>query len=228
MAIQVQGAGGSVADVGAFAAKGMHTVAKPHDVGALGAYQFAGVTGAIAAGAAANSEVFHFRWTDATRLCLVTSVRVTGMRATTAFAVGVIDIKATVARSWTVDGSGGTTLTLTGDNQNLRTSFAAPLMGSAGAMRISTTAALTAGTKTLDAQDIGFIATHSSGGVGSATPIIGSIYLPTTELLKYDVNSGEYLLVIAANEGLVVRATVPATGVWNLGIEIKWMEVTAF
>lgn len=200
-------------------------VVKPHAFGALGHYKIATVTGAIAAGAAANSEVFHFRWTDATRLALINRILLTGMRASTAFAAGAIDIKATIARSWSADGTGGTAATLTGDNQALRTSMGTTL---AGTIRTATTAALGAGTKTLDAQDIGCVTTHSSGGVGAATPIIGSIYLPITDLFQTDVASGEHPVVLAQNEGFVVRATVPATGVWNLGFEVAWAEVTAF
>jgi hypothetical protein len=98
----------------------------------------------------------------------------------------------------------------------------------AGEVRIATTAALGAGTKTLDTQDIGWIVTHSSGGVSVAAPIIGSSYLPTPVLWTAEIANGEHPVVLAQNEGVIVRATVPATGVWNLGMRIKWSEVTAF
>jgi hypothetical protein len=101
----------------------------------------------------------------------------------------------------------------------------ASLMGSA---RVSTTAALTAGTKTIDSQPIGMITSHSSGGVGSATPIIGSIYLPTPQLYKCDLASGEHPITLVQNEGLIIRSTVPATGVWVAGFTIKWMELSVF
>jgi hypothetical protein len=225
MAVIEGGSSGSLQGVGAQSAVGAHVIAKPQDHGALGHYAYAGVTGDIGAGAAADSEVFQFRWTHASNLAVIQEIIVTGMRASTAFAAGNIDLKATIARSFSASGTGGTALTLTGNNQALRTSMGATLVGDA---RIATTAALGAGTKTLDSQDIGFIATHSSGGVGSATPIIGSIHLPTTTLFKADVNSGEHPVVLATNEGFVIRATVPGTGVWNLGVRIKWAEVTAF
>jgi len=216
----------SLMGVGVEGASPAHMVAKPCSYGALGHYSFAGVTGAIAAGAGASSEVFQFRWTSATSVAVITKILVNGMRATTAFAVGAIDLKATVARAWSADGSGGTGLTLTTNNQKLRTSTMGTTL--VGAIRIATTAALTAGTKTLDTQDIGFISTHSSGGVGSATPIIGNIYLPTMELYRANAEAGEHPLVLEATEGFVVRATVPATGVWNLGISVQWAETTAY
>lgn len=225
MAIIEGGTTASLVEVGAAAAEGMHVIAKPQDVGTLGNYRFAGATGAIGAGAAANAEILQFRWTDATRFALIHKIRFTGMRATTAFAAGAIDIKATIARSFSASGTGGTAATMTGNNQKMRTAMGTSLVGD---LRISTTAALGAGTKTLDAQDIGFIATHSSGGFSSATPIIGQIYLPTNDLYICDIASGEYPVTLAQNEGVVVRCTVPATGVWNASVEIVWSEVTAF
>jgi hypothetical protein len=72
------------------------------------------------------------------------------------------------------------------------------------------------------------ITSHSSGGVASATPIIGSIYLPTPQLYKCDLASGEHPITLIQNEGLIIRATVPATGVWVAGFTIKWMELSIF
>lgn len=198
-------------------------MARQSPFGAHGHYVVDVATGAIGAGMAADGQLFHFRWTNTDNLAVVYEISVTGMRATTAFAAGAIDLKATKARAWTAVGSGGTALTLTTDEAQLRTNMDTSLVGDA---RVATTAALTAGTHTLDTQDIGRITTHSSGGVGAATPIIGSIYLPTTELFTADLESGEYPLVLSANEGFVVRATVPATGVWNLGIRVKWAEAS--
>lgn len=191
-------------------------------ISASGHYSVAVVTGDIAAGAGANSELLQFRWTNTLKLAVVYDIQLTGMRATTAFAAGSIDIKATKARAWTAAGTGGGTLTLTTDEAQLRTNMAASVVGE---IRVATTAALGAGTKTLDTQDFGQVITHSSGGVGSATPIIGSIYLPTTSLFNADSDAGDFPLVLVANEGFVVRATVPATGVWNLGMRVRWAEI---
>ena len=186
-----------------------------------GHYAVAVQTGAIAAGASADSEVMQFRWDTSGKLAIITEVTVTGMRATTAFAVGVITLKATIARAYTVNGSGGTALGFTGDNAALRTNMADSAVSD---FRIATTAALTAGTAVLEDNDIGQITTHSSGGFSAATPIIGSIYLPTTTLFRADIQNGQYPLVLASDEGFVVRATVPATGVWTLGLLVKWAE----
>jgi len=190
-------------------------------IGAAGHYALAIQTGAIAAGAAADAEVLQFRWASTSRLAVIHKIAVTGMRASTAFAAGSIDIKATIARAWTAAGTGGTALTLTSDQNGLRASYE----DSVASVRIATTAALGAGTKTLGTYDIGQITTHSSGGTGSATPIIGSIFLPKVELFDSQAERGGSPLVLANEEGFVIRATVPGTGVWNLGVEVIWAEV---
>lgn len=308
----------SYAGIGEETSSGLHTINKP--TAGLGHYKVSVLTGAIAAGAQTDGEVIQFRWADATKLCLVKCVSITGVRATTAFAAGTLDIKLTPARAFTAVGSGtaslstssavlastsvnasgvltftalntapkvGQTVTingtmstgtingsatqtnavyyvvgtpttttatlsltpngaavtstastgaftgctstlsslLAGNNSKLRTTFSTslgPTIVSAG------TAVLGAGTKVLDVLDTGLISTHTSGGVSAATPIVGSIYLPTNYLYKADINCGEHPLVLAQNEGFVVRVTCPATGVWSLGATIYWTEVSEF
>lgn len=226
MAVIESGSGSAIASIGPVSASGLHIIAKPQDYGSLGHYQLGVGTGSIAAGITSNAEIFQFRWSDATRFALIQKVTITGMIATTAFTAGPINIKLTRSTAWTVNGTGGTALTLTDPQLQLRP----PLMGAtlAADIRVATTAALGAGTKTLDTQDLMLIAAHSSGGVGSATPIIGAIYLPMFDLFECDVSDGEHPLTLSQNEGFSIRVIVPATGVWACGIQVKWAEVAAF
>lgn len=193
--------------------------------GTAGHFAIAETTGAVAAGAAADSPIFYARNTSATNLAVIQELSIDGLYATTAFAAGGILIEAFIARAFTAENGtpGGTALTITGNNANLRTSMGAI---SLGVIRISSTAALAAPTWTLDAQPIGRIHTHSSGGTGSATPIIGSIHLPKMDLFK--AGPGEHPVILAENEGIAVLATVPATGVWLAGIRMKWAELTSY
>lgn len=225
MGIQIQGNSGTIAEVDGTTFRAQRITVRPVDYGAFGVYQVMALSGAMAAGLGAASEILQFRWTDATRLAVIHSLRVTGMRTTTAFAAGAIDLNATIARSFTVAGTGGGTLTMTGNNNKMRTSMGTSLVGE---IRVATTAALGAGTKTLDANPLGAILTHSSAGVGAAAPVIGSTYLPAYELNAGAMGDGEAPIVLAQNEGVIVRATVPATGVWNIGFTIKWSEVLTF
>lgn len=217
MAIQIQGNGGTIAEVDGTGFRAMRVVKRPMDYGALGSYSVTGRTGVMAAGLVANSEIFQLRWTDATRLCAITSVHCSGGGSIVAFAAGVTNMELLVARSWTVAGSGGTAIALTTNNQKLRSSMGTSLVND---MRVASTAALTAGTKTLDAQPIGSLT--SSVTVTAGTPL-----WPAAHLYEINENDG-HPIILAANEGIVVRATVPATGTWTASIDVTWMEMAAY
>ena len=218
MAIQLQGNGGTVAEVDGANYRALRTTLRPIDYGAFGAYRLSMLSGTMAAGLAANSEVFQFRWNDATRTCAVTSVIWDGLSGSaTAFAAGFGKVDLMVARSWTADGSGGSAATIAGNTQKQRTSMGATLLGAA---RISSTAALTAGTKTLDNQAHG----QYSAAFGTAT---STQWIPQVDLFHADPG-GESPLVLAQNEGFVVRATVPATGTWQFGVTVVWTELAEY
>lgn len=216
MAIQIQGNGGTVAEVDGTGFRAVRVAQRPLDVGALGAYRLSVATGVMAAGLAANSEIFQFRWTDATRLCVIHRLIFDGMGGIVAFTAGSVVIQALVARSFTAAGTGGTAATITGNNQKVRTSHGTTLLGEA---RVATTAALGAGTKTLDSQAFGQVASGISATAGDKVP----------EGTLFDSTGGqEHPIVLAQNEGVVVRATVPATGTWTGGVSIAWSEVSAY
>jgi hypothetical protein len=218
MAIQLQGNTGVVAEVDGTNYRAMRATLRPIDYGALGSYRMSGLSGTMAAGLAANAEIFSFRWSDATRLCVVTSVIFNGLSGSaTAFAAGFAKVDMVIARNWTSFGGGGSALTLTGNNQKMRTGMGSPLLGNSN---ISSTAALTVGAKTLDAQPIGLY----SAAIGTAT---STQWIPQVDLFHADPG-GESPLVLTQNEGFVVRATVPATGTWQFGVTVAWTEVTAY
>lgn len=217
MAIQIQGNGGAIAEVDGTTWRAMRVNRKPMDYGALGSYSVTGRTGVMAAGLAANSEIFQLRWTDATRLCVITSVHCSGGGSIVAFAAGVTIMELMIARSWTVAGTLGTAITLTTNNQKLRSSMGTSLVND---MRVASTAALGVGTKTLDAQPMGSI-------VSSVTATAGTPLWPAAHLYEVTENDN-HPIILAANEGIIVRATVPATGTWTAAIDVTWMEMSAY
>lgn len=218
MAIQVQGNGGVVQEVDGTLFRAARVTTRPLDYGSLGSYSLSGLSGTIAAAFTANGELFQFRWTDATRLCVVNYVSLDGLAGSaTAFTAGFANVQLFAARGWSADGSGGTTLTPATNANKLRTSMGTTLLGSA---RIASTAALTAGTKTLDSQPLGQI-NFSIGTTASVN------YLGHTHLLDLS-DSTEHPLVLATNEGFIVRATVPATGTWQCGVTVRWTELAAY
>ena len=190
---------------------------RPIDVGSLGAYSVAATSGTIAAGAVANAPVFSFRWGDATRVCLVRKVSVAMASLATGFAAGIGQLGFIIARGFSSSDSGGIVLTLTGNNAKRRTSFGSTLVTDS---RISSTGALTAGTRTLDTNDASLL----QFAVGTAT---NTVMLATMPIWSPDW-AGDWPLVLVQNEGFIIRATVPATGTWQVQVCVEWCETAAF
>ena len=216
MAVIEGGTSAALAETGAASSKGLHVIAKPDDYDTLGHYVYANVTGTIAAGLAANSDIFQFRWTDSTRLCAIYEVSLVGMYQLTGFTAGAGLFRMNIARSFSASGTGGTAATLTGDNQALRTSMGTSLVGD---LRIATTAALGAGTKTYDSQSVGV---YNKFILASANTQVFD------EFKLWYTNPGDHPIILAQNEGFGIRATVPATGTWVVGVSVKWAELTAY
>jgi len=224
MAIQIQGNGGVVAEVSGTTFRAQNITAKPIDYGSLGAYAYGGFTGVLPAALGANSEIFQFRWSNATNFAVIRKIRISAAVSTTFFAAGVpMQIDLVKSSAWTVAGTGGTGLTLAALLKR-RSSMGSSLM-TAGDMRIATTAALGAGTKTLE--------TLSLSNLIAAAPITaslnGTIIAPGTILWQGEVGDGEHPLVLAQNEGFSIRSVaVPATGTWMASINVDWTETTNY
>lgn len=238
--LQIQGAGGTVAQVGAFAAKGLHGIAKPQDYGALGHYRAVLTTGTMAAGMAANGELVQMRWVGgASGICLIYEVEILEFRnITTAFAAGPYSFNVVRSTAWSADGSGGGAVAVTDPQLQVRAQGMGASLFSTG-FRLATTAALGVGTKTLDTLNMG----ACFGNVGS-TPAIAEYFIPKgggvtgtsgpgISLIQPDIASGEHPIVLEGNgtttaEGISIRGNVPATGTWIASFLVKWAEVTAF
>jgi hypothetical protein len=187
------------------------------DYGALGVYSLATVTGTMAAGLGAGSEIWQLRWTHDTNKCLIHQISFSAGNQATAFTAGHAVFDLIFARAFTADGTGGGTATITTNNGQLRTDF--PTTG-LGSIRTATTAALGAGTKTLDAQAL----TNVVVGIPA---VAGSVIVPPTNLWIHEEDFSQPI-VLEDNEGLIIRATVPATGTWTAGITVRWSELQEF
>lgn len=174
-----------------------------------------GGTSGLLTGVAAAGAVFSFRNTG-TNLMMIRRITV-GFVTTTAFtAAQGLQYGLVKASGFTVSDSGGTALYTAGANKH-RLSFTN--ITSAPDIRISTTAALTAGTRTLEAQPLATVC-GSSTTVGTG--------LTTTALFSHD--AGDYPLIIAQNEGFIVTnaQAMGAAGVINLQVNIEYAEVTSY
>lgn len=226
MAIQVQGAGGTAVEVDGLTFRALRVTNRPINYGALGYYSIGAVSGTMAAALAANSEVFQFRWPDASNLALIYKVTVSAGANVAASAAALVSFKLTAARAWSGAGSGGTRLTMGTNNGKLRTSMGTSLTSDIG---VPTTAGLTAGTKTLDATDLRVV---SFGiGTGAITTSASLNILPAGDGILFDADGeGFHPFVCAQNEGVVVRSGVifPAGMTWQFGVNCVWAEAAAF
>ena len=227
MAIQVQGNGGTILEVDGATFRAGRVTPRPTDHGSFGSFSYGGFTGILPAALGAASEIFQFRWADASRLCLINEIKLSAAVSTTMFAVGVpVQIDLVKATGWTIAGTGGTAITPAATLKK-RTSMASTLI-TAGDIRIATTAALGAGTKTLEAAGANPLAALLAAG-----PITGSlsgIIIPTdTMLFRAGVGDGQHPILLAQNEGIVIRSVaVPITGTWMATVTIDWTEVAAY
>jgi hypothetical protein len=226
MSVLEGGTSGALAGVGAEASSPLHTVRLPLSYGSGGFYRIGATSGTMAAALAANAEIFQFRYvTAASRLAAVYKVSISAGANVAATAAGLVAFRMAAARSWTAAGSGGTRLTLTGDNAQLRTSMTTTEVNDAG---ISTTAGLTAGTKTLDTTDLAAI----SIGIGTGALTVSADFSLLSQASLFDADGeGQHPLILANQEGFVIRSGAnawPATMTWAFSVNVLWGEVSAF
>lgn len=219
MAIQIQGNSGVVADVGGTTFRAMKIQASPIDHGSLGHYRLSTTVGLVVT-QAANGTLFSFRWTDATRLCLITYIRLQLMQTAAATATIMPSYEVFIARSFTVADSAGTAVTLTGNNMKKRTSHGTTLVGD---IRKSALAAgLTVGTRTLDADAVLQMPTNST--ITTPNPTLYSAVLDMTD-------GNDHPITLAQNEGIIVRGPTVvfgAAGTANLVVDMAWVEVSSY
>lgn len=194
--------------------KAMRVSLRPAEVtgwNSIGA-QSGAVTTAAAAGA-----LFSLRQIAST-LLIVRRVGC-GFVTTTAFTTPQrVDYGLIGARAFSVSDSGGTAITVTGNNGKMRTSLATPTSIDC---RIATTGALTAGTKTLDTNTMSQVA----GWVGA----VGAGISPSLNNL-HQHDAGDYPLVLAQNEGLNIQniTLMGAAGVGQFYANVEFAEASSY
>jgi hypothetical protein len=216
MAIQLVGAVSGIGVDVESASNAMRVTQRPIDIGSLGSYSILASSGTMAAGLAAASPVFAFRFADASKFALIRRVRLDMVSLGTGFAAGVALFDLIIARSWSASDTGGTAVSMASNNGKRKTAFGTSLVTD---MRISSTATLTAGTRTLDANALAALR------FGVSTAANATQLLPTDIWLK---PPSDWPVVFTNGEGFVIRATVPATGTWQFDVTVDWDEVAAY
>jgi hypothetical protein len=177
----------------------------------------------MAAGLAGGAEIYQLRWlkpanTTATRMRILAVYLSAAVGTGFAAAANPAIFNLFIARGWTVDGGSGTDVTPATNDCQLRTAqLPSRMIAAGGKIRISSTAALTAGTKTLDAQPVGNIVAPAALG---NQQMVYQIPLYADWTTSYGIP-----LVLDDKEGIVIKATVPATGTWTFGVTTLFAEV---
>jgi hypothetical protein len=219
MSIQIQGNGGTVAEVDGTTFRSVRATLRPTDHGAFGQYRITS-TIALVVTQAANGTLFSFRWGDATRLCVIQDIKLQFLQTAAATATISPTFDVVLARSFTVSDSVGTAVTLTGNSMKKRTGMGTTLV--TDIRKSAVAAGLTAGTRTLDADPI------------LSMPVTSTITAVNTSLYAAELNfdaGTEHPIVLAQNEGFIVRGpsiVFGAAGTANLIVDVAWAEVTAF
>lgn len=185
----------------------------PVDYGVGGIYHSNTKNGnTMGAGLAAASIVYAFQNPSSTLLALITRLRLSAWSLGTGFAAGLATFDMKIARSFTAMDTGGTLISLSGNEAKLRTAMNA----SAAVIRIGATAGLAAGTRTLDTNTVESL--DAAVTTATNTPFFSNAKL-------FETLAGDHPLLLAQNEGFEITATVPATGTWAFQITAEWAEV---
>jgi hypothetical protein len=187
----------------------------PLDYGTGGMFQHCAKSGVMASGLAANSPIYSFYW-PASLLGLVRRVRLNAWTLGTAFAAGLATFDLFAARQFTAPYGGGALADLSGDHAQLRTSMGTSL----AEIMVATTAALTPGTRALDPDPL------DSRTV--TAPVAINTTVTAGALTLFEKLQDEHPMMLVTNEGFVIRATVPATGLWSFAVTTEWDEVVVF
>lgn len=229
MAIQIMGGQLSKAEVDGPTFKALKVTARPIQYGALGIYRIGLNSGSLVANGA-SIELFQFRWAPVlvpqSYAILYKLAISAGLSVAATVAGALLSFQAIPARSWTVAGSGGTRVDLTGDNGKLR----APVMlaSMANDIGMATTAGLTAGTKILDTTPLG--ATQCSLSLAAITVGLKLNLLNARDGVLFNGYDTTWPYIMSPGEGYVIKtvAAFPASTTWHCGVQTAWAEVLDF
>jgi hypothetical protein len=193
-----------------------------------GHYGVTTTTGLLAAQTAANSQIFAVRFVSSSKLMVLLKLYCS-LHVTTAYsaAANVVpaDFELYLARSYTVNATGGgTALVPSSISQLARGSMAPSEFVSNGQIYPAATGALTPGTQTLDSHPYSYA---TAGAPGVALGSLGEAKL-------FDASQwGKHPLVFGSNQGFVIRITqqlagAAGTGVCRAVMAMEWVEVAAY
>jgi len=219
MPTQIEGQGGQILQIDGSHRAGRVSL-RPVDHGALGQYAVTAVSGTILASLAASSPIFSCRWGNATNLMYIEEISVQAQHSVAAAALAQFDLQLLIARAFTASDTGGTAVTLSGNNAKRRTNMGASLVTN---MQVANTGTMTAGTRTLDTSPIGRIQ-------GQMKTTIGGMIFDVLPQPLFKAAPGVHPLIFAQDEGFIISNPIaaPATATWILAVTVRWAEIVSF
>lgn len=195
---------------------------QPLDPKGGGYYEMSLKSGLIT-GVAANADLFSLRFNSAPATGIKKRLELLFLKIdfiiTTGFtAAQAVDFAAFIARAFTGSSTGGTASLPPANMNGKQSLYPNSEILANGDLRIATTAALGAGTKTLDT--FPFASAVGYGAAATGGPFRN---------VPFQEEFGEHHppVVLRANEGLVIQnlTAFGAAGVGNLYVDIGWMEI---
>lgn len=193
----------------------------------LGSYRAAGATGTTVSIGAAGI-LSYLRWSDPTRLAVITRVQVAAYIAATITTAAAVDVALVVSRGSTGAGSGGGVINVAAGMQKMRKVMGDSLVTDA---RIATTGALTRPTAgTADTSPIvatPLTANFNIQNPGTATFVNGH----TSQLIDlYKYEPTEHPLILSPGESLELQEFTagPVTGGIRFYVTYSWTELAIF
>lgn len=187
-----------------------------------------GLVTTAAAGTASAGHLFAMRWASSTVSCFIKRV---AARFTLTTAYGTAQrtgCDLCVTRSYTVAHTGGTSVEIgstTADTNSIISSLGTSIIA-VDQIKVATTGGLTDGTHVIDVNSIGTLVGWS-GAIGDQVPTAGSGAGGGYGILFDQAQSSHRSpIVLAANEGIIIRNTVlmGATGVGVWDFLVEWDE----
>lgn len=217
MAVTEGGSSGALLEVDPVTLAARVSQRPPNIGGAFKVCALSGLITGIAAGTASAGHLFAARWGHASKLCMVTYIKATWVTVAGFTAAQEVGMDLTLTRSYTVSHSGGTAITLTGNNMKKRVDLGGTNFTD---IRVSTTSALANGTHVVDSSPIAWGA-FSELAAGAAVPK-GFFSLVYDSKDAYD-----HPLILKTNEGIILRNTIlmGAGGTARVGVEFSWLEL---
>jgi len=207
-----------------------------HPTNVLGCYKFNARTNPYS-GLAAGAPLLSMRWGDATHIAIIMRVQVSVTTTVAATVAGPNERELIIARGFTASDTGGAAITLTGNNQKMRTSQGTSLFTDVRVFGNT----ITPGTRTLDANPISAamgwgglnftgIAVGGGGGAQTSAAWSNAGDGQYVDLLNA-TNGQEYPIVLSTNEGIIGRIGKDAqpTGATNQTYwQVTWCEASAY